>query len=277
MGLIRLGPTPHPPISFSLSPQFARADQLANQPISCILLEAEDVAGRSVAAKICCESRLHAEHDQRTRTASPPPSSNMQEAGDATTISSAPFAMCDWQCTPDSLLGRGFGRLAPANWKLFVWLAINNREVWTLVLQGLSQIVLPPDPDSRLNSWWCRAANALPKEGRKGFNSLVILVYWELWKHRNACMFEKIRPDAQIVFQLVVAKGHLWCLAGASALQNLFLELPAVGKAAEDVQIPLEIGEDLKHGEVKAVVAAWDRPRQIVAPKIQLLKRGHID
>ncbi|WVZ86079.1 hypothetical protein U9M48_032920 [Paspalum notatum var. saurae] len=92
-------------------------------------------------------------------------------------------------------------------------------------------VLLPPilpmvnavavDFESRLDKR-CRAANALPKVGRKGFNSLVILVCWELWKHRNACVFEKIRPDAQIVFQSVVAEGHLWCLAEASALQDLF-------------------------------------------------------
>jgi hypothetical protein len=150
---------------------------------------------------------------------------------------------------------------APANCKFFfIWLVINNhcwtsdrlakrglphqsacpfcdqalerinhllsscvlaREVWTSMLHGLGLGVLPPDHVARLKSWWGHAANSLPKVGRKGFNSLVILVCWELWKHRNACVFEKIRPDAQVVFQSVVAEGHLWCLARAKALQEL--------------------------------------------------------
>jgi hypothetical protein len=81
--------------------------------------------------------------------------------------------------------------------------------------------VLPPDHVARLKSWWGRATNSLPKVGRKGFNSLAILVCWELWKHRYACVFEKIRPYAHVVIQSVVAEGHLWCLAGAKALQEL--------------------------------------------------------
>jgi hypothetical protein len=92
------------------------------------------------------------------------------------------------------------------------------RKVWTLVLQRFNHVVRPPEHDSRLNSWWVRAASSLPKEMRKGFNSPVILVSWELWKHRNACIFENIRPNAQLVVQAVATEGHLWCLAGAKAL-----------------------------------------------------------
>ncbi|WVZ52503.1 LOW QUALITY PROTEIN: hypothetical protein U9M48_003556 [Paspalum notatum var. saurae] len=149
---------------------------------------------------------------------------------------------------------------APANCKLFIWLAINNRcwtsdrlakrglphqsacpfcdqapetinhvlsscvlarEVWTVVLQKLNQVMRPPDSGSRLNSWWCRTVSSLPKELRKGFNSLVLLVSWELWKHRNACVFEKVRLDAQAVMHSLAAEGHLWCLAGSSALHDL--------------------------------------------------------
>lgn len=58
---------------------------------------------------------------------------------------------------------------------------------------------------------------------QKGFNSLVVLVSWELRKHWNACIFENVRPDAQVVVQAVAAKGHLWGLAGAKALQELVL------------------------------------------------------
>ena len=50
------------------------------------------------------------------------------------------------------------------------------RDVWTIVLQRLNHVVRPPDHDSRLNSWWYRAASSLAKVMKKGFNSLVILV-----------------------------------------------------------------------------------------------------
>jgi hypothetical protein len=64
-----------------------------------------------------------------------------------------------------------------------------------------------------------------PKELRKGFNSVVVLVSWELWKHRNACFFDRVRPDAHVVVQSVAADGHLWCLAGARALQDLVVSV----------------------------------------------------
>jgi hypothetical protein len=151
---------------------------------------------------------------------------------------------------------------APANCKFFIWLAINNRcwtsdrlakrglphqaacplcdqdvetinhilvscvfarEVWSLVLNRIIPAVRPPRIDSHFNSWWCRASATLPKDERKGFNSLVVLVVWELWKHRNACVFQGSRPAVQSVVQAVMAEGHLWCLAGAAALRGLVL------------------------------------------------------
>jgi hypothetical protein len=92
------------------------------------------------------------------------------------------------------------------------------REVWTIVLRRLIATVRPHTATSFFNSWWWRAARSLPKLVRKGFNSLVILVDWELWKHRNAIVFQSVRPDVQSVVSAVVTEGHMWCLAGASAL-----------------------------------------------------------
>lgn len=98
------------------------------------------------------------------------------------------------------------------------------REVWSTTLIRLNHIVRlrPPNADSSFNSWWSRTAASLPKVLRKGFNSFVILVLWEIWKHRNACVFKNVRLDAQKVVHVVAAEGHL-CLVGASALQDLVL------------------------------------------------------
>jgi hypothetical protein len=52
-------------------------------------------------------------------------------------------------------------------------------------------------------------------------NSLVILVSWELWKHLNACVLEGNRPNVQAVPLSVSGEGRMWCLAGASRLQEL--------------------------------------------------------
>ncbi|WVZ63805.1 hypothetical protein U9M48_013410 [Paspalum notatum var. saurae] len=147
---------------------------------------------------------------------------------------------------------------APAKCSFFIWLVINNRcwtadrlakrglphhpacplcdqaaetinhvlsscvlarEVWTLVLQRLNIIVRPPDQDSRLNSWWCRAVSLLPKEMRKGFNSLLHGNYGSI----GMLAFLRISDRMLGWFQAVANEGHLWCLAGARALQDLVL------------------------------------------------------
>jgi hypothetical protein len=51
----------------------------------------------------------------------------------------------------------------------------------------------------------------------------VVLVASELWKHRNACVFQGSRPAVQSVAQAVMDEGRLWCLAGAAVLRGLVL------------------------------------------------------
>ncbi|WVZ93867.1 hypothetical protein U9M48_039820 [Paspalum notatum var. saurae] len=46
-------------------------------------------------------------------------------------------------------------------------------------------------------------------------------VTWELWKHRNACVFEGTRPDVSVVLQNIANEGSLWCAAGAKGLRSL--------------------------------------------------------
>jgi len=41
-----------------------------------------------------------------------------------------------------------------------------------------------PRQQELFSSWWGNAIRAMPKELRKGINSLVILVVWEMLKHR---------------------------------------------------------------------------------------------
>ena len=60
---------------------------------------------------------------------------------------------------------------------------------------------------------------------RKGLNYLIILVAWEIWKHRNACVFEGVLPNVKLLLQAVANEGILWCTAGASALKEMLLQL----------------------------------------------------
>jgi len=100
------------------------------------------------------------------------------------------------------------------------------RQVWTAIFHVLGLLPLAPKlVDSRFSSWWCKTIKDVPKEIRKGLNSLIILVAWELWKHRNACVFEGASPCVQRVLAVVTEECMLWCWAGAKAPQQLLSRL----------------------------------------------------
>jgi len=104
------------------------------------------------------------------------------------------------------------------------------RQVWTLILHELGLSAIVPQPGStRFSNWWCQSIKSVGKNLRKGLNSLILLVAWEIWKHRNACVFEGAVPCVQQVRRAVVEEGSVWCLAGASALQDLLLRRLPVG------------------------------------------------
>jgi len=70
---------------------------------------------------------------------------------------------------------------------------------------------LAPQPeDSRFSSWWSKTIKADPKEIKKGLNSLIIIVAWEIWKDRNQFVFEGGSSCFQKVL-LVVHECNLWC------------------------------------------------------------------
>ncbi|WVZ83087.1 hypothetical protein U9M48_030267 [Paspalum notatum var. saurae] len=121
---------------------------------------------------------------------------------------------------------------APPKCKFFMWLAVNNR-CWTsdrLARRGLPHQPACPFCDQAeetihhilgscvlAREVWVESSKALPKDLRKGFNTLFILVSWEIWKHRN----DWSSSCGQAVLNSVGAEGHEWCLAGALGLQAL--------------------------------------------------------
>ena len=66
------------------------------------------------------------------------------------------------------------------------------REIWFRVLSlvGLQQLT-PSQDDLVFQEWWRLALTRVSEQQQKGFNSLVILVAWWLWKYRNACVFDR--------------------------------------------------------------------------------------
>jgi hypothetical protein len=71
--------------------------------------------------------------------------------------------------------------------------------------------------------WWRKVAKHVPKDKRKGFNTMAILGMWLLWKHRNACVFNGINPNMNVLLRSFEDERHMWCLclAGAQKLSTL--------------------------------------------------------
>lgn len=101
------------------------------------------------------------------------------------------------------------------------------REFWFRLFTRLGYDDRAPGTQEKsFSEWWRKACRHLPKEIRKGMNSIITLGAWILWKHRNICVFEGSPPDMRVALQALEDEHHLWCLAGAKDLQCLGLGAP---------------------------------------------------
>ncbi|WVZ74754.1 hypothetical protein U9M48_022897 [Paspalum notatum var. saurae] len=78
--------------------------------------------------------------------------------------------------------------------------AIASRgQAWCAVLGRVGlQVSAPTQHDNMFQEWWPRAAHRVPKDMRQGFHSLVMLVAWTIWKHRNWSVFDGMQPALSI-------------------------------------------------------------------------------
>jgi hypothetical protein len=101
-------------------------------------------------------------------------------------------------------------------------MCVFTRQVWAMTSQHLNLVIAGPStPTTSFSAWRCTSIKFASKDRRKGLNSLIILVKWEVWKYRNSCVFEGARPDVQVLLQKVSSECVLWCLAGATKLKEL--------------------------------------------------------
>ena len=63
---------------------------------------------------------------------------------------------------------------------------------------------------------------------RNGFNTLVVLEAWTLWKARNDVVFNGITPRVDRTFLLAREESELWMLAGAKGLGAVVATRPPV-------------------------------------------------
>jgi hypothetical protein len=99
-----------------------------------------------------------------------------------------------------------------------------TREVWFRTLSRLGLQHLAPTSDATgFQDWWSEAERLVSKHKKKGFNSFVILVAWQIWKHRNACVFDNGSPNIHAILLSIHDEALLWGLGGAAALRQVWL------------------------------------------------------
>jgi hypothetical protein len=96
------------------------------------------------------------------------------------------------------------------------------RQFWYLLLRrsGLPNLSLDNALCS-LDDWWSRAVEKIPRDLQSGFNSLVILGAWSLWRQHNDYVFNERSPSLASALTLAGDELRMWCRVGAKGLNLL--------------------------------------------------------
>jgi hypothetical protein len=96
------------------------------------------------------------------------------------------------------------------------------RQVWDGLLQPVGLLELVPQPvDEVFDEWWRSSNMRVHGHIRKGFNSLVVLGAWVIWKHRNLCVFNGSAPSVPTALQMAREEALLWTVTGAKGMSLL--------------------------------------------------------
>ena len=92
------------------------------------------------------------------------------------------------------------------------------REVWHRLLSAIGLDHLLPSDVSRLVGWWQDSRVVLPQNLRRGFDSLVVLVSWTLWKERNVRTFDNTSCTSAQTLAKVKEEANAWLAVGFRGL-----------------------------------------------------------
>lgn len=95
-------------------------------------------------------------------------------------------------------------------------------QFWFFFLSQMGLALLAPQPEATsFLDWWSSSSSSMRSSIQKGFNSLIILGAWTLWRHRNECVFGRKPPRLAAALCLAGDEILCWSAAGAKDLQLL--------------------------------------------------------
>jgi hypothetical protein len=86
------------------------------------------------------------------------------------------------------------------------------RQVWFSVLSAWGKLEWMSTTNDKLVEWCSFRTHA--RTHQKDVHSLLTLVLWELWKHRNAIVFDCVHPSVSSVLRKIEQEGRAWSAAG---------------------------------------------------------------
>jgi hypothetical protein len=89
--------------------------------------------------------------------------------------------------------------------------------------------------DGGVSAWWLQRRLLLDSVKRRGFDSLVLLVSWEVWKERNARIFRNEVSTAAAIAKRVHDEGSQWIDAGFIPLAVVWAFFDNAGVAQTSV------------------------------------------
>jgi hypothetical protein len=95
------------------------------------------------------------------------------------------------------------------------------REVRSRLLATMASIATPPQHDACLLGWWMSAREDVPQVLRWSFDSLVLLVTWDLWKERNRRTFDHRSATPSELVAAILEEAAAWIGAGYGSLALL--------------------------------------------------------
>lgn len=87
------------------------------------------------------------------------------------------------------------------------------RQIWDIFLRRRRRLDLIPSGQLGLLPWWSGLTFA-DRRTRRDFATRIVLICWCLWRHRNAIVFERVRPCVSMVAQSIEQEGAAWESAG---------------------------------------------------------------
>jgi hypothetical protein len=95
-----------------------------------------------------------------------------------------------------------------------------TREVWARLAVTLS-LPQPAMGEPMAVDWWLGVRKLIPKDLRRGFDALFLLVSWLIWKEQNSRVFDRFATMPAWFLPKIREEADIWVAAGFRGIAPL--------------------------------------------------------